>query len=728
MKFLIIFLFIEISTGIFGVTKANSTGSFFPSNFKLSSACDGDYPQNWNSCVGDIKLNNGTRYIGDFINGAANGFGYMIITNGTKVLGHFSNNQVNGLALLIKTNGDRYAGYFKDNLFHGNGVYKKNDGEIFSGNWEKDIFKQEIEILDDTLLTLIEYDIDEQTKKMLASLDKPSKNNIAADNLQNNLTNLPELTLYVPAYDQDFKTIKNIKNETVFENPEKISGNDIQVCLLIDQKELQNGGLYYVEDSLSVAIRDYFNELAPNYKPIKIGYKKSLLLDGSKSFNGATDCWDWDMGQIKLGVSDLILIRDKDKDLLADNKIIPGIMPDPYNLKFFSILSSQVMDGKLFSGYKPFFKINNSSLLAKKDIIEADKKKQQKDSSDRISEFESLAKTDSKEVIASISFDIEDYRLSYGELSLCTSGYEDEKKMIIDGYALLGLQPYSESYKNKITKKFSNSSIAKKIHNFKDINQFYINQQLPDDSRIRCNVYIDYPSIISEFLTAIQANKLTIKVELNAMYNTDELLDKYITTNTSFVSYKDYQFASKIGATSKDLEILKQNDISDVRKFNDLINEMHNSNYANSKTLTDVISYVKDKKEGGDIKGAIKLRDARKANQAKIMKESIARQQKLDKMRANKLFKQGIICVGQYSLAYGQMQVIIDLYGSSADIRSITTFILNSNGCFLKDIYRKGHQLKEVSRNGNFVMVQDSTYVSPYTGFGMIHSSEWDNP
>ena len=743
MKILLSTLFFIASlTGFFSYSKAETVSHSFPTKFNSSSVCIGNHSKNWNSCVGEVRLADGTGYVGDFVNGNVHGIGYMIASNGTKVLGNFSNNKITGLALLVKSDGDRFAGYFKEDKLHGQGIYKKNDGELVPGKWKKDEFKEKVELANEDLLKILEIDLEVHLERFKSNLNKSSASFIESTeetkkspNRQTSPSKLPKLTLFVPEYDSRLKTIKDINNNIVLQDPSRLSGENIGVCLLVDEKEFSAEGINYLKDGLTAVIVDYFNELAPNNKPIKVTFKGSqyldLALNEGKEFVYATDCWDWQHNQLKLSAGDFILMRDKDEKYLANNEVIPGLMPDPNGQRFFSISSSSVMDNKLFSGYKPLFKINNQALLAKKNSIEIAKKQEKKESSDRGSQFKAYAQKNSKEVVSSISFDIEDERLMSWELSLCTTGYEGAEKMAIDGYALLDFQPYSESYKNKIAKISSNPKVEKKIHSFKDVNELYMNYQLPNElynKKIRCNVYVDYPSNVNKLLEAIQLNKPAAKLELNALYNSEQLRDKFISTNTSFKSFKDYQFASTIGATDSDLEILKQNGVGDMSGFNGLVSEMQGATYANTQKASDVISYLKDKKEGGSIQGAIKVRGARQALQAKMMKEALARQRKLDAMRSNKVFKQGIICVGDQSIAYGQMQVIVDLYGNGTNIRSITDFILRSNGCFLKDVIRKGNQLKEVRRNGNFVMVQDSSYISPYTGFGMIHANDWDNP
>lgn len=734
--------FVVFIIGFSRNSTAETARHIFPLKFNSSSICEGSTHNKWNSCVGEVKLPDGTGYVGDFVNGSAHGVGYMIASNGTKVLGNFSNNKIMGLALLIKPEGDRFAGYFKEDKLHGQGIYKKNDGELVAGKWKKDEFKEKVELANEDLLKILEIDLEVHLEQFKSNLDKSSASFIEnaeetkkTPNRQTSPSKLPKLTLFVPKYGARLKTIKDINNNIVLQDPSKLSGENIGVCFLVDEKEFSAEGINYLKDGLMAVIVDYFNALAPNNKPVKVTFKGSQFLDlalnQGKEFVWATDCWDWQHSQLKLSTGDFILIRDKDEKYLANNEVIPGLMPNPNGHRFFSISSSSVMGDNLFSGYEPLLKINNQALLANKDSIEITKKQEKKESSDREGQFKAYAQKNSKEVVSSISFDIEDERLMSWELSLCTTSYEGAEKMAIDGYALLDFQPYSESYKNKIAKNSSNPKVEKKIHSFKDVNELYMNYQLPNElynKKVRCNVYVDFPSNVNKLLEAIKLNKPAAKLELNALYNSEQLRDKFISTNTSFKSFKDYQFASTVGATSSDIEILNQNGVIDMSGFNDLAREMQKATYANSQKASDVISYLKDKKEGGSIQGAIKVRDARQAQQAKMMKEALARQRKLEAMRSNKLFKQGIICVGDQSIAYGQMQVIVDLYANGTNIRSISDFILRSNGCFLKDVIRKGNQLKEVRRNRNFVMVQDSSYISPYTGFGMIHANDWDNP
>ena len=378
MKILLSTLFFIASlTGFFSYSKAETVSHSFPTKFNSSSVCIGNHSKNWNSCVGEVRLADGTGYVGDFVNGNVHGIGYMIASNGTKVLGNFSNNKITGLALLVKSDGDRFAGYFKEDKLHGQGIYKKNDGELVPGKWKKDEFKEKVELANEDLLKILEIDLEVHLERFKSNLNKSSASFIESTeetkkspNRQTSPSKLPKLTLFVPEYDSRLKTIKDINNNIVLQDPSRLSGENIGVCLLVDEKEFSAEGINYLKDGLTAVIVDYFNELAPNNKPIKVTFKGSqyldLALNEGKEFVYATDCWDWQHNQLKLSAGDFILMRDKDEKYLANNEVIPGLMPDPNGQRFFSISSSSVMDNKLFSGYKPLFKINNQALLAKK--------------------------------------------------------------------------------------------------------------------------------------------------------------------------------------------------------------------------------------------------------------------------------------------------------------------------------------------------------------------------
>lgn len=123
--------------------------------------------------MGDFSAPDGTRYIGDFLNGIANGFGYMQTPNKDEVIGEFSNNNINGLALHVKPNGERYSGEFRDNKYHGRGLYKNKSGELISGKWKRDEFKEPINNIDESLAKLIDTEPSKKISELFSRLITP---------------------------------------------------------------------------------------------------------------------------------------------------------------------------------------------------------------------------------------------------------------------------------------------------------------------------------------------------------------------------------------------------------------------------------------------------------------------------------------------------------------------------------------------------------------------------
>lgn len=102
--------------------------------------------------------NDGTKYIGQFLNGAPHGRGKLILDNCDTYEGEWKNDQASGYGCLITStksytgrwlndvyegegeekwkDGSTYKGEFKNGLKHGYGVYKWSDSTTYSGNWK----------------------------------------------------------------------------------------------------------------------------------------------------------------------------------------------------------------------------------------------------------------------------------------------------------------------------------------------------------------------------------------------------------------------------------------------------------------------------------------------------------------------------------------------------------------------------------------------------------------
>jgi len=115
---------------------------------------------------GTTKLQDGSKYSGDFRSGKPNGKGIMNYPNGNKYLGawkdgnrhgkgkliingqgsyigSFKRGKVEGYGEFQYLNGDVYKGYFKDGKYHGTGTYTYSNGKVITGSWHEN------EIIDD---------------------------------------------------------------------------------------------------------------------------------------------------------------------------------------------------------------------------------------------------------------------------------------------------------------------------------------------------------------------------------------------------------------------------------------------------------------------------------------------------------------------------------------------------------------------------------------------------
>lgn len=143
-------------------------------NFKYEVPCQGSDVSKWSQCVGQLSSQDGTKYIGDFQNGAANGYGFMQTPSKDQIIGEFKDNNVHGIGLHLKPDGERYAGEFKENKYHGRGLYKKSSGEMINGKWKRDQFKEVIQGDEDYLLRLIAIDPAKRANELLSNLGSKS--------------------------------------------------------------------------------------------------------------------------------------------------------------------------------------------------------------------------------------------------------------------------------------------------------------------------------------------------------------------------------------------------------------------------------------------------------------------------------------------------------------------------------------------------------------------------
>ncbi len=112
----------------------------------------------WHLCFGEITYLSGTKYVGEFRDGKANGQGTSTHKNGekyvgehrdsehngwgtytwadgTKYVGEFRNDQPNGRGTLTFPDGRKYVGGFRDGKRNGQGTYTSPNGPKYVGEW-----------------------------------------------------------------------------------------------------------------------------------------------------------------------------------------------------------------------------------------------------------------------------------------------------------------------------------------------------------------------------------------------------------------------------------------------------------------------------------------------------------------------------------------------------------------------------------------------------------------
>lgn len=89
---------------------------------------------------GKRYFHSGEIYEGDFKNGAMDGNGTYILANGDKYIGEFANGSETGRGTMYynredEFKGDRYVGDWYNGIFSGTGTYYWHDGRVYDGSW-----------------------------------------------------------------------------------------------------------------------------------------------------------------------------------------------------------------------------------------------------------------------------------------------------------------------------------------------------------------------------------------------------------------------------------------------------------------------------------------------------------------------------------------------------------------------------------------------------------------
>jgi hypothetical protein len=88
---------------------------------------------------GTIQLKSGSKYVGQFNEGARAGEGTYSWTNKETYAGQWSKNQRDGNGMYVYPNGAKYTGEFKGDRRHGQGTYIWPNGDKYIGQWKEGV-------------------------------------------------------------------------------------------------------------------------------------------------------------------------------------------------------------------------------------------------------------------------------------------------------------------------------------------------------------------------------------------------------------------------------------------------------------------------------------------------------------------------------------------------------------------------------------------------------------
>ncbi|MEO0315522.1 MAG: hypothetical protein RI928_1978 [Pseudomonadota bacterium] len=691
----------------------------FAQNTNNKPACSGDDPSKWNACIGSASADYGT-YTGEFRKGKFDGQGTLNFTNGEIYIGQFKEGNAQGIGLHIKTNGERYAGGFVANNYQGKGILQGADGKVISeGVWEKDKFVRAEKISDASIRALLVADKRDN--------EKPTSPN-PANAGPVNAAKIAPLTIYVKKRADWLQMIKDIDGKNTLAHPEQLSGRRLSVCLLVNEKDYGSQGLVHLRETLAAALKNYFSGLGSGLKPVAIDFlgmqPYDPKLEYQKEFSHQTDCWNWYRNVLEVQMADLVIARSQDEKYLVKKVPIPGVMVNPMRAENFSVAVNNAYDNNFGDGFDVLGQLTGEALATTHQAVAAEQSKKTAEQAERMTEFKKLAEQNSHDSVVSVTVGYISDRQMGAELQICSLAHENADKLAIEGFGTLGMAPYSEGMKQSMAKATDTPRINSAIKTFPDLKAFYADYQ----KGTSCHVFVDFPANVSKLMDAIRRDKPTAMAELNMIQSAESLRDKLVAARTEFTTYADYQFASSIGASARDLKTLASNGAGDAAGFAKLAEEMQKAGYSNSQRASDVVRYISDRKEGGSPQGAIKVREARQAAQAKAEKEAAERRRKLDAMRAKKSFRMGVVCVGLNTVSSAEMNIALNMYANNTHVQAIASFITGSNSCMLRDATLRGEQLSEVSRSGRFVGVRAAGATESNAMYGIIPAETWDNP
>ena len=98
----------------------------------------GEFKNNKPHGQGTFAYPDGSRYVGDWKNGKNNGNGTKIWKDGSKYSGKFVNDELHGQGTFTSPDGEKYVGEFKKSKRHGKGKLKYSDGRTYIGEFIAD--------------------------------------------------------------------------------------------------------------------------------------------------------------------------------------------------------------------------------------------------------------------------------------------------------------------------------------------------------------------------------------------------------------------------------------------------------------------------------------------------------------------------------------------------------------------------------------------------------------
>ena len=104
----------------------------------LKPACEGSYSTKWTRCIGTYTWTNGSKYVGEFIDGDFNGQGTFTFDNGDKYVGEWRDDKQNGQGTFTWPDGEKYVGEHKDDKRNGQGTYTWTNGNKYVGEFKDD--------------------------------------------------------------------------------------------------------------------------------------------------------------------------------------------------------------------------------------------------------------------------------------------------------------------------------------------------------------------------------------------------------------------------------------------------------------------------------------------------------------------------------------------------------------------------------------------------------------